>query len=128
MINEMKKNYIYQISTNPIKRNSSHLFGESENTIGIGFSKDCSIITGMNNSIGKTIEAIKNSSLVYINGAIDPTTFFELGLAISLDKEIYYVTDQKNNFFNLQLPYPLEKVKSIEYKEFISLVESLEHL
>lgn len=125
MIDESKKIYIYQISTNPINRNGLYLVDESENTIGVGFSEVFSIVTGMSNSISKTIEAIKNSSLVYINGAIDATTFFELGMAISLDKEIYYVTEETKNFFNLQLPYPLEKLKLIGYKDFISLINKL---
>lgn len=125
MISKFEKPYIYRISTNPINRNEFYLLEESENTIGVGFNENFSIETGMNNSIDKTIEAIKDSSLVYISGAIDPTTFFELGIAIALNKKIYYVTEQKNNFINLQFPYTLEKLKPIRYKEFIALIESL---
>lgn len=78
--------FIYQLSTNPIIKNTSTFIGD-ENDVAIGFVGEFSVMTGMNNSISKTIEAIKNSSLVYISGAIDQATFFELGWATSLNKK-----------------------------------------
>lgn len=56
---------------------------------------------------------------------MDHTSFFELGLAVSLDKKIYYVTEHQNNTFNLPFPYSIEQIIPISYDDFISIVDHL---
>lgn len=115
-----KEKYIYQISTNPISNNV--LLLDQENATGLSIISDFYIITGMNNSVDETIESIKKSSLVYISGEIDATTFFELGLAASLGKQIYYVTDEQEDKISTFLPYALDNLNLITYDNFINLI------
>lgn len=95
--------YLYQISTNPIHQNGTLLSMHDQDT-GFGFGGELSIVTGMNNSLETTIAAIKNSTMVYISGEVDATTYFELGLAISLEKTVYYVTERGDNAVEALLP------------------------
>lgn len=122
-----QKAYVFQISTNPISESKSQLipYDDYEESFSFSFIGDFSMVTGMNNSLEKTIEAIKNSSLVYMIHGLDFTSYFELGLAISLGKKIYYVTEQKHDKFNFQLPYNLENLIPITYEEFNKLVDDL---
>lgn len=120
-----KSQYIYQISTNPIIQENPTIFLQEEESCSFGFIGDFSVVTGMNDSVNKTIDAIKNSLLVYITGEIDATTFFELGLAVSLEKKIYYVTDKQQNLFDVHLPYDLSNLEMIDYKSFMNVIEEL---
>ncbi|MGY3704647.1 hypothetical protein BW731_07855 [Vagococcus martis] len=101
--------YIYQISTNPIiESRALSSFYEKEEITSFGFLNDFCVMTGMCSSLEQTIDTIKKSSLVFITGYMDHTSFFELGLAVSLDKQIYYVTEHLNNTLNLPFPYSIE--------------------
>ena len=120
-----KSQYIYQISTNPIIQENPTVFLQEEESCSFGFIGDFSVVTGMNDSVNKTIDAIKNSLLVYITGEIDATTFFELGLAVSLEKKIYYVTDKQQNLFDVHFPYDLSNLEMIDYKSFMNVIEEL---
>ena len=71
------------------------------------------------------MDAIKNSLFVYITGEMDATTFFKLGLAVSLEKKIYYVTDTQQNLIDVPLPYNLPNLEMIDYKGFMSVIEEL---
>ncbi len=82
-------------------------------------------MAGMCSSLEQTVDTIKNSSLVSITGYMDHTSFFELRLAVSLDKQIYYVTEHLNNTFNLPFPYSIEQIIPISYDDFISIVDHL---
>ncbi|MGX6969790.1 hypothetical protein [Vagococcus bubulae] len=118
--------YIYQISTNPVlESNALFSFYEKEETTSFGFLNDFSIMTGMCSSLEQTIDTIKKSSLVFITGYMDHTSFFELGLAVSLDKQIYYVTEHLSNTFNLPFPYSIEQIIPISYDDFINIVDYL---
>lgn len=122
------KPYLYQISTNPIIEAESQLipYDDYEDNFSFGFMSDFSVVTGMNNSLEKTIEIIKNSSLVYIIHGLDFTSYFELGLAISLGKKVYYVTLHEHNKLGFQLPYDdLQNLIPITYDQFIKLVDEL---
>lgn len=122
------KPYVYQISTNPIIEAESQLipYDDYEDNFSFGFMGDFSVVTGMNNSLEKTVEIIKNSSLVYIIHGLDFTSYFELGLAISLGKKVYYVTLHEHNKLDFQLPYDdLQNLIPITYDQFIKLVDEL---
>lgn len=119
-----QEKYIYQISTNPALKNETSFLGYEED-FSFSLNREYCVMTGMNNSLHKTIETIGKSALVYIAGEIDHTTFFELGLAISLNKTVYYVTEQQENIFQLQLPYELENIIRINYQNFIQLIDEL---
>ena len=122
------KPYVYQISTNPIIEVENQLipYDDCEDNFSFGFLSDFSVVTAMNNSLEKTIETIKNSSLVYIIQGLDFTSYFELGLAISLGKKVYYVTLHEHKKLDFQLPYDdLEKLIPITYDRFTKLVDEL---
>lgn len=121
------KPYVYQISTNPIIKSENQIipYDDYEDTFSFDFIGDFSIVTGMNSSVEKTIETIKNSSLVYIIHELDFTSYFELGLAISLDKKVYYVTLNKHDVLNFQLPYKLENLIPITVEEFSQLIDTI---
>lgn len=114
--------YLYQISTNPIHQ-KGYLHSMDEQDIGFGFGGDISIITGMNYSLETTIADIQNSAIAYISGDIDATTLFELGLAVSLGKTVYYVTEQEENTVEVLLPYDVPQLQLVSYKSFIQIVE-----
>lgn len=82
-------------------------------------------ISGISFSAKETIENIKNSFLVYIIGELDVTSFFELGLAISLGKTVYYVTQKEYSNYDFKLPYELDGLISIEHKTFIAVVNKI---
>lgn len=118
--------YIYQISTNPIlESHDLFSFYEKEEVTSFGFLNDFCIMTGMCSSLEQTIDTIKKSSLVFITGYMDHASFFELGLAVSLDKKIYYVTEHQNNTFNLPFPYTVNQITPILYDDFINIVDNL---
>lgn len=121
------KPYVYQISTNPIIKSENQIipYDDCEDNFSFGFIRDFSIVTGMNNSVEKTIETIKNSSLVYIIHGLDFTSYFELGIAISFGKKVYYVTLDKHDVLNFQLPYNLENLIPITYEEFSQLIDRI---
>lgn len=114
--------YLYQISTNPIHQNGTLLSMHDQDT-GFGFGGELSIVTGMNNSLETTIAAIKNSTMVYISGEVDATTYFELRLAISLEKTVYYVTERGDNAVEALLPYDMAQLNCVSFKTFIQIVE-----
>lgn len=117
---------IYQISTNPIiESNNTHLPINDIDNFAFGFVDDFSIITGMMNSLDKTIAAIKKSSLIYMTGELDQTSYFELGLAISLGKKVYYVTEKTYDILDFGLPYSVENLIPINYEAFIKLVDEI---
>lgn len=122
-----KKAYYYQISTNPIVEGENQVvpYNDYEENFSFTFVGDILDVTGMNNSIEKTIEAIKNSALVFIIHSLDFTAYFELGLAISLGKKVYYVTEHGHAQFDFQLPYEVDNLIPITYQNFIKVVNEL---
>ena len=122
-----RKKYVYQISTNPVNESKNKIipFTNQEENFSFGFIGDFAIVTGMNNSVEKTIDAIQKSSFIYITGEMDQATYFELGVAISLNKTVYYVTEKKKINFDFQLPYSVDKLVPITYQKFIELVDNL---
>ena len=121
----MTKKYIYayQISTNPITESEYQLipYDDFEENFSFGFVGEFSVVTGMNNTVQETIAAIENSSLVYMIHGLDVTSYFELGIAISLGKKVYYVTEHTHKTLDFQLPYTLENLIPITYEEFTKL-------
>jgi nucleoside 2-deoxyribosyltransferase len=77
----------------------------------------------MNDSLAATIAAIKKSKLVYMAGDVDATTLFELGIAISLGRTVYYVAEQAENKVAALLPYDVEQLKYVSFQRFMDIVE-----
>ncbi|OTN77899.1 hypothetical protein A5886_003000 [Enterococcus sp. 8G7_MSG3316] len=78
----------------------------------------------MNDSLAATIAAIKKSELVYMAGDVDATTLFELGIAISLGKTVYYVAEQAENKVAALLSYDVEQLKYISFQQFMDIMEA----
>jgi len=121
MDKESNGTYIYHISTNP-KHQKGDLFSMDEQAIGFSIQGQVSIVTGMNDSLAATIAAIKKSELVYMAGDVDATTLFELGIAISLGKTVYYVAEQAENKVAALLPYDVEQLKYISFQQFMDIM------
>lgn len=123
-MNEQEE-YIYLISTNPIVESKNKwLPFEEEGGSAYGFAVESLVVTGMNNSIEGTIKAIKESFLVIMTGEMDQTTYFELGLAISLGKKVYYMANKKYDSYDFQLPYELSQLTPISFEQLGDVLDN----
>jgi len=121
---EMDECLIYHISTNPITTSIENLIAD-EGDMEFAIQGLDVVTTGMLPTTQETIEAIKKSSLVYLSGNIDSTTFFELGIALSLDKKIYSVTSSPKKKLTRALHYDLDSIEVISLRELYYLLEEL---
>lgn len=118
---------IYRISTSPFTKrnllvNPKYLEDNNGNVALITIPNDC-IQTGMYNKIEDLKLAMLNAKFIFTLGDLDETSYLELGIACSLGKKIYFVSNndtlsiEKLNLFVRDIDLIF-----ISPKKFISLL------
>ncbi|MEB7954692.1 hypothetical protein [Enterococcus faecalis] len=124
----MKKK-MYRITTDPRDKQSELLINPtcledaSGNVLAMTISNDC-IETGMYSNIDEIIKSLKDADIIFTLGDIDKMSFFELGLATALKRNIYVVTLNESLTTNdLGLSFEENNFKFVSPEEFSKLMD-----
>jgi len=122
--------FSYQITTNPIINSPSlvnpALLEDDEGKVtAVSIATNC-IQTGMYNSLEDIKQALQTAKIVFTIGDLDEWSYLELGIASSLGKTIYVVSQNKKlSAEDLKIYIKGIDLVFLDTDAFIELVESV---